>query len=113
MKKTNQELEDLYDLMELIMHELKPNTISIYRQELSALSEMLSDVEIIPEEKPIHVDPILIKVYSKYQERSNQGIKKYGTTLENNTLPLMEWLNHLQEELMDATLYIEKLKQEI
>jgi hypothetical protein len=41
------------------------------------------------------------------------GIKKYGTTLENNTLSLMEWLNHLQEELMDATLYIEKLKQEI
>jgi hypothetical protein len=113
MKKTNQELEDLYDLMELIIHEIKPNTRSIYRQELSALSEMLEEVEIIPEEKPIHVDPILIKVYSKYQERSNKGIKKYGTTLENNSLPLMEWLNHLQEELMDATLYIEKLKQEI
>jgi hypothetical protein len=113
MKKTNKELQDLYDLMELIMHELKPNTISIYRQELSALSEMLSEVEVIPEEKPIHVDPILIKVYSKYQERSEIGIKKYGTTLENNSLPLMEWLNHLQEELMDATLYIEKLKQEI
>jgi hypothetical protein len=113
MKKTNQELEDLYDLMELIMHELKPNTISIYRQELSALGEMLSEVEVIPEEKPIHVDPILIKVYSKYQERSEAGIKKYGTTLENNSLPLMDWLNHLQEELMDATLYIEKLKQEI
>jgi hypothetical protein len=113
MKKTNQELQDLYDLMELIMHEIKPNTRSIYRQELSALSEMLEEVEIIPEEKPIHVDPILIKVYSKYQERSNEGIKKYGTTLENNSLPLMDWLNHLQEELMDATLYIEKLKQEI
>ncbi len=95
------------------MHEIKPNTRSIYRQELSALSEMLEEVEIIPEEKPIHVDPILIKVYSKYQERSNEGIKKYGTTLENNSLPLMDWLNHLQEELMDATLYIEKLKQEI
>ncbi len=113
MKKTQQELQDLYDLMELIIHEIKPNTRSIYRQELSALSEMLSEVEVIPEEKPIHVDPILIKVYSKYQERSNEGIKKYGTTLENNSLPLMDWLNHLQEELMDATLYIEKLKQEI
>ena len=67
MKKTNQELEDLYDFMELILHEIKPNTRSIYRQELSALNEMLSEVEVIPEEKPIHVDPILIKVYSKYK----------------------------------------------
>jgi hypothetical protein len=63
-------------------------------------------------EKQIN-DPILMKVMTKYYERSEMGIKKYGTTLENNTLSLMEWLNHLQEELMDATLYIEKLKQEI
>ena len=59
------------------------------------------------------IDPILMKVYTKYYERSEMGIKKYGTTLENNSLTLMDWLNHLQEELMDATLYIEKLKQEI
>ncbi len=54
-----------------------------------------------------------MKVMTKYYERSKNGIKKYGTTLENNSLPLIDWLNHLQEELMDATLYIEKLKQEI
>ena len=59
------------------------------------------------------IDPILMKLMTKYYERSEMGIKKYGTTLENNSLPLMDWLNHLQEELMDATLYIEKLKQEI
>ena len=59
------------------------------------------------------IDLILMKVLTKYYERSEMGIKKYGTTLENNTLPLLDWLNHLQEELMDATLYIEKLKQEI
>ena len=59
------------------------------------------------------IDPILMKLMTKYYERSEMGIKKYGTTLENNTLPLLDWLNHLQEELMDATLYIEKLKQDI
>lgn len=58
-------------------------------------------------------DPILIKVMTKYYDRSEMGIKKYGTTLEKNTLPLLDWLNHLQEELMDATLYIEKIKQQI
>ncbi len=64
-------------------------------------------------EKQQQIDPILMKVMTKYYERSENGIKKYGTTLENNSLPLIDWLNHLQEELMDATLYIEKLKQEI
>ena len=33
--------------------------------------------------------------------------------MERNDLNLLEWLNHLQEELMDATLYIEKLKDEV
>jgi len=57
-------------------------------------------------------DPIVQSVVDKYQERSNVGVDKYGTTLQENKLTLLEWLNHLQEELMDATLYIEKLKRE-
>ncbi len=64
-------------------------------------------------EKQTPEDIIVTKVAMKYFDRSEVGIKKYGTTLENNSLPLIDWLNHLQEELMDATLYIEKLKQEI
>jgi hypothetical protein len=57
-------------------------------------------------------DPILLKVLSKYYERSQLGIQKYGRTLDRDDLSLIDWLNHLQEELMDATLYIEKLKDE-
>lgn len=56
-------------------------------------------------------DPILLKVLTKYYERSQRGIDKYGHTLDRNDLSFLDWLNHLQEELMDATLYIEKLKQ--
>ena len=111
MKKTNKELQDLYDFMEIMMDEIHPNTKRIFTEELRTFGAMLEEVEIIPEEKQI--DPILMNVMTKYYDRSEMGIKKYGTTLENNSLPLMEWLNHLQEELMDATLYIEKLKQEI
>ena len=58
-------------------------------------------------------DPIVIKVLSKYYERSQLGIQKYGRTLDRDDLNLIEWLNHLQEELMDATLYIEKLKADV
>ena len=49
-------------------------------------------------------------VKAKFEERSQRGIEKYNTTLEREDLNLQEWLNHLQEELMDATLYVEKLK---
>lgn len=53
-------------------------------------------------------DPIVESVLNKYSIRSKQGIAKYGMTMEQNNLSLNEWLTHLQEELMDATLYIEK-----
>jgi hypothetical protein len=52
-------------------------------------------------------DVIVDNVIDKYYERSQIGITKYGTTLANNNTD--EFLKHLQEELMDATLYIEKL----
>ena len=53
-------------------------------------------------------DKIVQEVISKFEQRSKIGIKKYGTTLEENNSD--DFLNHLQEELMDAILYIEKLK---
>lgn len=57
-------------------------------------------------------DKIVESVLSRFKERSEAGIKKYNTTLERNDLNTLQWLTHLQEELMDATLYIERLKQE-
>lgn len=56
-------------------------------------------------------DEIVEKVINEFKFRSERGIKKYGTTLQENELSPSEWLKHLQEELMDAVLYIEKVKQ--
>lgn len=61
----------------------------------------------------INEDSILASVIEKYQERSKVGFKKYGTNLDRKDIDLLGWLNHLQEELMDATLYIEKLKSKL
>lgn len=58
-------------------------------------------------------DPIVKSVIDKYQQRSDIGIEKYGVTLERDDLNFAQWLTHLQEELMDATLYLEKLKSEL
>ena len=51
-------------------------------------------------------------VIRKFQERSAVGIKKYGTTLDRTDLKLGDWIQHTQEELMDAILYLERLKKE-
>ena len=56
-------------------------------------------------------DSIVTAVIAKYAERSRVGVAKYGVTLDRTDLTLQDWLTHLQEELMDATLYVEKLKQ--
>lgn len=52
-------------------------------------------------------DKIVQQVVDKYTSRSEVGIAKYGTTLENNNVD--NYMLHLQQELMDATLYIEKI----
>jgi hypothetical protein len=59
------------------------------------------------------IDKVVENVLEKFSSRSKVGVNKYGTTLEKNELTLIQWLNHLQEELMDATLYIQKLKEEL
>ena len=57
-------------------------------------------------------DGVTNRVIEKIISRQQVGFKKYGVTLQRPDLTLPEWLNHLQEELMDATQYIEKLKDE-
>lgn len=56
------------------------------------------------------IDNIVERVVSLFRSRSERGIQKYGTTLDKNELSNREWLQHLQEELMDAALYVEKIK---
>lgn len=58
-------------------------------------------------------DKIVQIVVDKFKQRSETGVKKYGTTLEREDLTTQQWLQHFQEELMDAVLYIERLKKEL
>ena len=56
-------------------------------------------------------DPIIEKVVDQLVSRSDVGLKKYGVTLDGDAGDITTWLQHLQEELLDAANYIEKLKQ--
>lgn len=56
-------------------------------------------------------DPVVERVVNKFVSRSDVGYEKYGVTLSEDPSNLFAWINHLQEELMDAVLYMQKLKE--
>jgi glycosyl transferase family 25 len=57
-------------------------------------------------------DSIVNSVIHAFIGRSNVGLQKYGTTLDRDDLSILDWIQHAQEEHMDAILYLEKLKTE-
>jgi hypothetical protein len=53
------------------------------------------------------------QVIAKIQARAETGQRKYGVTMERKDLTFRQWVTHLQEELLDAAIYAEKLLDEI
>ena len=62
-------------------------------------------------------DPIVKRVVDKFVERSNVGFEKYGRSLDGERRgghkDLVGYLNDIQEELMDAVLYIQAAREEL
>jgi hypothetical protein len=58
-------------------------------------------------------DKIVEEIVEKFRKRSERGITKYGSTLERNDLDVEQWMEHLLEELMDACLYLQRMKKDI
>lgn len=80
------------------------------------------DIEVV-EETNIELisEPLVEEIEDKYvkavteamKERSRVGLRKYGVTLERDDLTTLEWVKHLQEELMDSCNYLEVLKDKL
>ena len=58
-----------------------------------------------------NTDSVVYSVISQFKQRSEVGLSKYGVNLDRADLSLLEWIQHAQEEHMDAILYLEKIKQ--
>ena len=62
-------------------------------------------------------DPVVRSVVDKFVSRSDVGYSKYGTTLDDERRlkmkGLQKYLNDVQEELMDAVLYIQSARDEL
>ena len=67
--------------------------------------------------KIIFRDPVVERVVDKFVSRSNVGFGKYGTTLQDERTMkmkgLVKYLTDIQEELMDAILYIQAARDEL
>ena len=59
----------------------------------------------------LKTDSIVDSVIDSFVNRASFGKKKYGTDLDRNDLSLYEWIEHMQMELQDAILYLEKIKK--
>ena len=84
----------------------------------------MSDREIMDAKNGIAVrksygfrDPVVKNVVDKFVSRSDIGYEKYGSTLDDerrfNMKNLQGYLNDIQEELMDAILYIQTAREEL
>jgi len=62
-------------------------------------------------------DPVVKNVVDKFVSRSDVGFEKYGSTLDDERRlkmkGLQKYLNDVQEELMDAVLYIQAARDEL
>ena len=62
-------------------------------------------------------DPVVKHVVDKFVDRSDVGYEKYGRTLHDERTgghkDLLGYLNDIQEELMDAVLYIQAAREEL
>jgi len=59
------------------------------------------------------LDSVVSTIILKFKNRAVMGKKKYGTDLDRKDLSVLDWIQHAQEEHMDAILYLEKLKKEL
>ena len=84
----------------------------------------MSDREIMDAKQGIVVrksygfrDPVVKHVVDKFVDRSDVGYEKYGQTLHDERTSgvkdLAAYLNDIQEELMDAILYIQTAREEL
>ena len=62
-------------------------------------------------------DTVVKNVVDKFVKRSDVGYEKYGQTLHDERTSgiknLVDYLNDIQEELMDAILYIQTAREEL
>lgn len=59
----------------------------------------------------IAANEVLRNVQDLLESQTEKGLAKYGHTVRPETLYVLDWINHTQEELTDGIVYLECLKK--
>jgi hypothetical protein len=114
MKRTKEEIQEANLALQLMYPNLSTDLQYRFMGAIKTIQCAIDEIYEM-EEEPINQqieDQIVLRVLSRFSERSQVGITKYNTTLERTDLSTLEWLTHAQEEAMDFVLYLERLKDE-
>ena len=58
-------------------------------------------------------DSVVFEIIKEFGERAEKGYNKYGTDMDRKDLSPSDWAQHLREELMDALVYLTRLKKDM
>ena len=95
------------------MHEFNENTDTTTPATSTSTNSTRISVSPVNNGTEEKFDSIVTSILSKFKSRASFGKKKYGTDLDRTDLNVFEWIQHAQEEHMDAILYLEKLGVEL
>jgi hypothetical protein len=59
------------------------------------------------------MDSILTELLEKYVQRGEFGKVKYNMDMDRDDLSITEWVSNAQEEAMDLSIYLTKIKREL
>ena len=72
-------------------------------------AKTIKGVKLSINERTVPLDSINQAVIEKVCDRAVKGFQTYGVTMDRDDLGMLNWLQHLQEEMLDACIYIEKI----
>ena len=78
--------------------------------------QFLENMELkndIVEQTTTFTDSIVFEIIKEFGERAEKGYNKYGTDMDRTDLSVADWAQHLREELMDALVYLTRLKKDV
>jgi hypothetical protein len=58
-------------------------------------------------------DSVVYRIAHLLKNRSETGIRKYGTTLDRTDLEIKQWIDHAIEECLDQALYLQRIKDSL
>ena len=105
--------KELHDIFNVVRDEIR-SSINVTGREISgaelAIGKLLGLIQGTMENEPKEFEDIVIE---RIRSRQKEGLEKYGVSVREETdTTFKEWLTHLQDELLDASIYIERLKEE-